>query len=479
MKRSDQLPTAASAPRPAISRRAFLRQLSVAAGTAILVACGPTNPAADAPTAAPNAQPTAAPAPTASAPAAASGTTKLVLMYNENEFSDAEIKAFTDANPGISIERVPWGDDTKFKAMLAAGNPPDVFRTEGRFIPNLANQKIVLNLNEYFKSSDKFKPEDLAPANAYYNYQGNIYGMPKDWSPDHSLFVSNAAFQDAGLELPTPDTVLRYADVAGLAGKLLKKDGDRVVRMGWGYESGWFVRTIQRIMAEQDEKLYKPDFSAMDLTGSKVAVDALKFFYDSSKDNITWNPLNPSPSWIGEDFMKGLLSIVSYGYWYSGMLAGAQDSPVTGKVTMLPAPTFYGKKRVNPTVSAAGTAIAANSKNPDAAWKLFEYYNAGEPALARAKSGWGVPSLKSMYNLMPRQTDFQKQVQAVLEDELKYADYVLDVNPYYEDSVFNNGWTTNLEQALRGSITFDQLVENIQTACNTAITEGRKAQGVA
>ena len=41
---------------------------------------------------------------------------------------------------------------------------------------------------------------------------------------------------------------------------------------------------------------------------------------------------------------------------------------------MLPAPTFYGKQRVNPTIGAAGTAIAASTKNPDAAWKLFEYY---------------------------------------------------------------------------------------------------------
>ena len=85
---------------------------------------------------------------------------------------------------------------------------------------------------------------------------------------------------------------------------------------------------------------------------------------------------------------------------------------MAGKVTMLPAPTFYGKLRINPTIGAAGTAIAASTKNPDAAWKLFEYYHSGEPAIARAKSGWGVPALKSLYPLMPQQTAFQRQVQA-------------------------------------------------------------------
>lgn len=461
MRPSDTQPP----PGAQLTRRVFLRQLGAVAGAAVLAACAGAGPAAELPTAQPSAT---------SAPAAVGGATKLVLMYGADEFSDDQIKAFTDANPDIQIERLP-PDDAQFKALLAAGTPPDVFRTEGRFIPNLANQKVVLDLNEYFKSSDTFRPDNLAPANAYYSYQGTIYGMPKDWSPDHSMFISNAAFEDAGLDLPSSKGALRYAEVAQLAGKLVKQDGDKTLRMGWGYETGWFVRTIQRIMAEQDERLYTPDFTAMALTSSRVAVEALRFFYDASKDNITWNPLNPSPAWSGDDFLKGLLGIVSYGYWYSGMLAAAPDSPVAGKVTMLPAPTFYGKKRINPTAGSAGTAIAAATKNPDAAWKLFEYYNSGEPATSRAKSGWGVPALKSLYDLMPRETEFQKQVQEVLQDELQYADYLLDVNPYYEDSVFNGSWASNLDQALRGSITFDQLVENIESACNAAIGAGRKA----
>jgi multiple sugar transport system substrate-binding protein len=454
--------------RPAISRRAFLRQLGAVAGAAVLAACSGSAPAVE--------EPTSGPAATASAPAAASGTITLKLLYNQAEFSDDEIKAFTDANPGIKVERSPEGDAAQLNALLAAGNGPDVFRTEGRFIPHLANRKVLLNLNEYFKSSDKLKSDDLSPASAYYTYQGNSYGMPKDWSPDHSMFVSNAAFQDAGIDIPEPNTVLTYADVAGLARKLLKKDGDNIARMGWGYEISWFVRTLQRIIAEQGEKLYKDDFSAMVLKDSSIAIDVLQFFYDVSKEGITWSPLNPSPGGIGDDFVKGTLGIVSYGYWFSGWLAGAQDSPVAGKVTMLPAPTFYGKLRVNPTIGAAGTAIAASTKNPDAAWKLFEYYHSGEPAIARAKSGWGVPALKSLYPLMPQQTEFQRQVQAVLQDELKHADYVLDVNPYYEDSVFNDSWAANLDQALDGKITFEQLVENIDKECNAAIAAGLKAQ---
>src|SRR5262245_49748579 len=122
MQPLDKRPVDSTARYPVVSRRAFLRQLGATLGAAVLAACGGAAPPAEAPADTPSAATVA--------PAAVSGTLKLALMYNENEFSDAEIKAFTDANPNIQVERVPWADDAQFKAMLAAGNLPDVFRTE-------------------------------------------------------------------------------------------------------------------------------------------------------------------------------------------------------------------------------------------------------------------------------------------------------------------------------------------------------------
>ena len=86
-----------------------------------------------------------------------------------------------------------------------------------------------------------------------------------------------------------------------------------------------------------------------------------------------------------------------------------------------------------------------------------------------------MPKLKSLYRLMPRGSTFQRQVQDQLKDELQYADRVLEANPNYDDSVFNQSWMTNLEPALCGSITFDQLVAAIERDCNAAITAGMAA----
>jgi multiple sugar transport system substrate-binding protein len=451
---------------PAMTRRRFLHSLIGGAGAAIaahlLAACGDGSAAEPLPS---------APAGATSAPAAGSAATTLTLMMGEGEFSNDQIKAFTDANPSIKIERVA-DDDAQFKALLDAGTPPDLIRTDGFRVANLAQRGILLDLADYFNASALIKKDDLAPPSSYYQYQGGIYGMPKDWSPDYSLFVSGAAFEQADLPLPDTAKALTYPDLHELARKLTKRDGDKVSLMGYGYSFSTFGRIVQGLLAQRGEKLYKPDFSAIVLKDNPAATEILQYFYDISKESVTWSPLTPSPSWAGEDFLKGILGICQLGYWYSAMITADKEAIEKQKPVLLPAPSWDGKQRFNPTAAAVGLVVAKSTKNPDAAWQLFEYYMAGEPAKARAASGWGVPGLKSLYPLMPRESAFQRQVQDQLKDELQYADRVLEANPNYDDGVFSQSWMTNLEPALRGTMSFDQLVAAIERDCNAAITAG-------
>jgi multiple sugar transport system substrate-binding protein len=449
-----------------MSRRQFFQRMiggaGVAIGSHLLAACGDGAPADT---------PTAEPAGATSAPAASSVATTLTLMMGAAEFSDDQIKAFTDTHPGIKIERAP-DDEAQFKASLDAGTPPDLIRTDGFRLANLAQRGVLLDLSDYFNASALIKKDDLAPPSSYYNYQGSIYGMPKDWSPDFSLFISSSAFEQADVPLPSTTQALTYPDLHELARKLTKREGDKVNQMGYGYSFSTFGRVVQGLLAQRGEKLYKPDFSAIVLKDNPAAVEIMQYFYDISKENVTWNPLSPSPSWAGEDFLKGILSICQLGYWYSAMITADKDTIEKQKPVLLPAPSWDGKQRFNPTAAAVGLVVAKSTKNPDAAWQLFEYYMAGEPAKARAASGWGVPGLKSLYPLMPRESAFQRQVQDQLKDELQYADQMLEVNPNYDDGVFSSSWMTNLEPALRGTMSFEQLVAAVERDCNTAITAG-------
>jgi multiple sugar transport system substrate-binding protein len=183
--------------------------------------------------------------------------------------------------------------------------------------------------------------------------------------------------------------------------------------------------------------------------------------------------VNPTSSWAGDDFVRGVVAMVQYGYWFGGM---AESDVTAGKVVMLPSPTWSSERR-DPTITATGMFMAAATQVPDAAWKFFEYYNAGQPAINRAGSGWGVPALKSMYDLMPKETDFDQQRQRVLKAELDLATPPLQFNPFITETAVYDTWTVYLEQALNGAITFDELLANVEADVNTAIQEGKERIG--
>src|SRR4051812_28367767 len=206
-------------PAGSMGRRRFLQGVLGGTGAAIvaqlLAACG-GDTAVDTPTIGPAG---ATNVPAANAPAAGGASATLTLMMGEGEFSEDELKAFTDANPSIKIERVP-ADDAQLKTLLDAGTPPDLIRTDGFRLANLAQRGLLLDLTDYFNASALIKKDDLAPPSSYYQYQGGIYGMPKDWSPDYSLFVSSTAFEQAAVPLPSTAKPLTYPELRELARKL-------------------------------------------------------------------------------------------------------------------------------------------------------------------------------------------------------------------------------------------------------------------
>ncbi len=466
-------------------RRQFLRGVAAGVGALLVSACGAPNPAAQPttePAANPTAAPTAAPQPTA-APAVTQGNVSLTIMAGANDVPDDVIAQFRAANPTIAIERID-SDNTRLKAMFAAGTPPDILQRSAPQVPIMVIQNQVLDLTQYFAASELLKLDDLGPSIAYWKFDGKrvgdgkIYGMHKDWSPDLSLFINTAAFEEAGVPVPDPTKVLTYAELAQLAPKLTKKAGDRIERMGYHIEHTWMGDYIARRLLEDGESLYTSDYAKANIKDNPKAVEFMKYVYDLCKENVIWNPLNPSPSgWSGDDFVKGQISVLNMGYWFTGSIRSAGDAPVKGKTMMLPGATWTGK-RANPSLGGSGLIIAKATKHPDAAWKFFEYYMGGEPARARAKSGWGVPALKSLYSLIPQETDFDKQTYAVLQDEMKYATTPLDINPYFDGKIIGGLWTEKLEPALRGETTFEQLVESLDADVNQAIADGRAAAGV-
>jgi multiple sugar transport system substrate-binding protein len=190
------------------------------------------------------------------------------------------------------------------------------------------------------------------------------------------------------------------------------------------------------------------------------------------KDKTTYSVLNPSPGgWMGTDFTAGQLGFCQYGFWYSAM---AEGDNTKGKLMMLPSPNWAGV-HMDPTITATGMIQTAASQNPDAAWLTFEYYNGGQPSIDRAKSGWGVPGLKSQVEMIPQNTDFQKQAYKVLQGELALNDKSVQFNPFLGEAVVATAVSKYMELALKDEITFDDMLKSIEDETNSAIQDGISA----
>ena len=401
-------------------------------------------------------------------------TGHVVIMHFLHEFTEDHQKVFEEKNPGVTTEVIE-ADLTRFYAMTAAGTPPDLLRLQAPSIPQYLARGLLYDLTPFFEISQVLKPDDLAPANDYYKADsplsvgsGPIYGMCKDFSPDFTVWVYDQAFEDVGLAVPSDSEPMTYQDIAEYAAKVAKFEGDRTLMFGYDFSWGWIDRIMENMLQETGNSLYASGMGKVNLVSNEEAAAIAKYYFDLAKGRLTESPINPSPSWSGEDFQKGILAMVQWGYWFSPM---AETDINKDKVRLLPGPTWTGVRR-NPTMTATGMIMSSGTKVPEAAWKVFEFYNGEEPALERAGSGWGVPALKSMYNLMPNETAYQQQVQDVLSKELALSTPPLQFNPFIGETTFADSWNTHMDRALRDEISFQELLETVEAEVNLAIQEG-------
>ncbi|RIK56045.1 MAG: hypothetical protein DCC57_04030 [Chloroflexi bacterium] len=433
-----------------------------------------------------------APAPQAAegqdeAQAPAAGATEVVLMYQANEISDPEIAAFNEEYAPIKVTRVDV-DTTRFYAMFASGEAPDLLRVQAPAIPQMLARSMLLNLQSYFETSEVLKLDDLTDVNNYYRAsdpmaigEGDLYGMVKDWAPDAFLWVNELVFEKAGVDAPDLSTPVDGNDVGELARAITTRTGDQVQTIGFDTATGFIDRYWMMLAKSAGGQLYTDDFSAIQVAGNEPIVEAIKFFYDLAADGAMTSPLAPSPAWFGPDFAAGRLGMVWTGYWFHGFVVSDpteefQQGVEEGKVKMYPCFTWHGERR-NQCVTATGAIVSAQTKNPDAAWTVFEWFMGKEPAQNRAKSGWGLPGLKSLYDLLPKEGTLSSQAWATIQEEMPYAGEVLQFNPYLaggEPMVPGNVYLTNLESALKGEMSFDDLLARIESETNVAIQEGKE-----
>jgi ABC-type glycerol-3-phosphate transport system substrate-binding protein len=397
-----------------MSRRQFLKRLLVGGGAvaapALLAACGSTAPTtADNATSAPVSNATTAPAATTApvaattapveattAPAASTGSKAEVVhwdwLVSQGPALEEAIKAFEAENPDITIARTVNNVDNNnyanlFQLAVKGDTMPDVFMMpQGTTLQEQIEAGWLADLTQFQGFEDwkgTFPTPELNFLEGTNTIGGKTYSAPFSANDDAmwiQMWVNTKVFKDAGIvdesgnaKLPeTADDVLQYArtikeksggqaygyafaaksNVYHWATYMAQLSGAPGGESGIDYRTGEYTlgkneaykQVIDLVNTLRDEELILPDSGSID-------DEALRVLFAQGKFGMYLNG-----SWIVNSFKQAAPDFKDY---------DVTHVPYFG--TTEPKSFFY----TGP--GGQSFAISAKSKNPEAAWKWFQY----------------------------------------------------------------------------------------------------------
>jgi multiple sugar transport system substrate-binding protein len=240
-----------------MSRRNFLKMVSIVTGSsaAVLAGCAPATPAAPA-TAAPGAVATSAP------PASEAGAPVPALLRSdagEKDYFEKAIALFESRNPTIKINRVysPGQEPytTKLDLMIAGGDPPAIYAPfSARGYRYYASKGLSQPLDDFI-TRDKVDLTDFyEDALKGCKYKGQYMALPLDAWP-HLVIYNRDLFKKAGLPDVTTDWTDKtwntdvYADYARkMTDPANNVFGARIYNInwpaGWAFGTDWFTPDV-------------------------------------------------------------------------------------------------------------------------------------------------------------------------------------------------------------------------------------------
>ena len=410
------------------------------------------------------------------------GKTTVTVMTNppaigDTEFGTKDQIAAAEKKLGIKIKQIGY-DVTKLTAMLSSGNPPDIVRGMGVLdTPYLVAHDVAQDLDSYFAKSTVLKSDDIDPINDAWRYDGSKqgsgprYGLAKDWSQDAMFWYNTALFDSAGVKYPSGVDPVSYDEWLDLGKRLTQRVKGKTKVYGMSANGLGFTNLFSTMTAQQGGQIFNADLSAVDFT-SPEAIKALNWYLEYAKANVGPTPVNPDPNgWDWPTFQARRMAMPNDGYWFGGMIS--TDDKIAAVSRLAPAPQFGGT-RLSPCAAATGYWIAKASKNKDAAWRLFEWYFGEEPAKERAKTGTGIPGLKSLRSLLPQDKPYQKQAYEVQMNELKYFS-VQSFTPYVRSDALDGVVNAALPAAIKNGTPAAKLADTLTTNMNKQLAQGKAA----
>lgn len=416
--------------------------------------------------------------------AVAQKKTTVRFLIVEADLPKDFVDKFMAANPDINLVREEE-DWTKWMADAIAGNAADLQRMgSGTDIAYYVARGLLYDMSRLMQGSKLVKMGDIDMlGSSTYQYdgknfgKGKWYGLPKDYNNIGCLTYNKDMFKAAGIA-PLSETVpiTYYDELYNLGKKLTKKDSAGKVQV-WGFEyhsGAWTPFMVSDMATAQSLSIYA-DATRSSMNNDPKVRDLWKYWARLTVEDISSNVRNPNTGWAGSAFQSDRAAITQLGYWFGAQL---QTNPgYDTKYGWAPTPIVRkGSPRVTNTLGATGITMYAKTKVAKEAFRVWEWYMAGDYGLERAKTGWGIPPLKSLHKLLPEDNVYNKSRKAIALDDGKYYK-PWQFSPYVTWTQYLASWTSNVDDLVKGSINMDQFIDKFYAGLNDTLKTAREEVG--
>ncbi|WP_300382349.1 sugar ABC transporter substrate-binding protein [Clostridium sp.] len=300
-------------------------------------------------------------------------------------------KAFNKKNPNVEVivEVTPYKSYfTTLDTAAQGNNLPDIITINAPNFLKYQEGGKLMDLSSYEMNLDEFNPA----VRDIYTVSDKPYALPRDFDAI-GMWYNKTLFKELGLEIPKT-----YKEMVETA-KKLKENDPEIIPISISYadnQAGYWNLVIQ-----EGGKIVNDDGKTG--WGSSEALEAMTFYNSLVKDGLSEKPIK----------LEGIDNITSVankkiGMFYSGTWTTAEVATLENKddIDVAPIP-LSGKNDISSVVHGVGTAVAANTKNPDEAKMFIEFMATDEAnkiiaeksGVMPAKNGFGDTLYNANLNL--------------------------------------------------------------------------------
>lgn len=301
--------------------------------------------------------------------------------------------AFEAENPDIDVQLIEGPNATDAvenlytTSFLLGDSPYDLVYADVIWIPKFAAAGWLADLSDYGKQVglDAFLDADIEAG----TYQGKLYRMPFR-SAMGMLYYREDILEQLGLE--PPETFQELMDAAKQA------QAETDVEWGFTWQGAQYEGLIcdyLEILAGNGGFWVDPETKEVGLDNPE-AVEALMFLKSTIDEGIT--PAGVT-NYLEEDSLRPFVSgdVLFLRNWpYVWAEANKEGSAVQGKIQLKPMVHAEGKSPAA-TLGGWGFGISKSTPNPEAAWRVVEYFTSEAAQKQFAMEYAYVPSRRALF----------------------------------------------------------------------------------